>query len=283
MNLNSAKSKWWWVRTFKWAVKFLKFLLLLGGVILIWAYSFLLVTRACRTPLPKEIAWNSENLLALLFGASSIALFIFSFLASVAGVVGWRSFNEFREKLTSAVEAIRNELKGRVATNLGYVIGEMSLKPGSFDIEDKDRLEQAVGQCREGYKYLQMLGVGSPAETLALNNLLFYTCILHEGDVHRRDEDYMLKEARRLKELGEQHNSSMLKLTAYRVLLAYGASLEEKEKAVKGLRALLANGLKISERELKEANYCLERYSLPPVKQVPQENESQATENQSHK
>jgi hypothetical protein len=238
--------------------------LILGVVALTWASSYWIFALARTT---KIVPSDAGSLATTLFGSSSIALFILSFLVALVGAFGLQSYRSFRKKISKDIEKMhkglenaRNEMRGRAETVLGYALGEMSLEKGTFSAGDKDRLEQAVAQCREGHKHLQKLGIGSAPEVLGLNNLLFYTCILHEDKKDKGDEDYILKEARRLRDAGEQHDSAMLKLTASRLFLEYGATPEEKEKARKALRVLAARTAGVSERERKEAKFYLDKY-----------------------
>lgn len=241
-----------------------KIVLLLGAVALIWSSSYWIFVLASTT---RIVPADAGSLATTLFGSSSIALFILSFLVALVGAFGLQSYKAFREKISKDIEKMheglenaRNEMRGRAETVLGYALGEMSLETGTFSAGDKDRLEQAVAQCREGHKHLQKLGIGSAPEVLGLNNLLFYTCILHEGKSDKGDEDYILKEARRLRDAGEQHDSVMLKLTASRLFLEYGATSEEKNKAHVTLRVLAERMSGASERERKEARFYINKY-----------------------
>jgi len=245
-------------------------LMALTLISLVWACSCWIFIKACGTPI---VVADSGTLVTVLFGASSIALFILSFLVAVVATLGWQSLKDHISKnvsdkikaktslLDGEIRNLENELRGRVATVLGHVIGEMSLKTGSFDVDedDKDRLEHVVGLCIEGDKYLQK--VGGAAAMLGLNNRIFYSCVLHEGQQKSRtDENFMLRGAQRLFEAGAENDVPMLLLTACRVFLEYGETSEEKERARKMLRDLEARVSRISDREKKEAAFYLDKY-----------------------
>lgn len=227
---------------------------------LVWAFSCFIFVHACKMTVvegPVDIG----NVVTVLFGASSIALFIFSLFVALLAIIGWQSIRDHISKsvtdeIKKATQSLENELRGRVATVLGYAIGEMSLN-ADFDIDNKGRLEQAVSQCREGYKYLQ--NADGPVKFLGLNNFIFYFCVLH-GQTDKADEVRMLKEARLLRDAGEEHNSAMLKLTAARVFLEYGATAEEKEQALATLGMIAGPASRASEREKTEALCYLKKY-----------------------
>jgi hypothetical protein len=267
--------------------------LLWGEVAWIWAWSFKIFAQASAEPIKRL---DKGSLFTALFGASSIALFILSLLVATLAILGWQSLKDYIEdkvgkairdrgkevdeaikkrsmEVDEAIEkrnrrideaikertqALENELRGRVATILGYTIGEMSLMPGSFKVRDRDRLGEAVVQCKAGYHFLRQ--IGGPAEFLGLNNLVFYTCVFEDG-LPKANEDWMLASARLLKDAGQQRDNNMLKLTACRVLLEYGAEPGEKERARNILNAMADKRSTASERERKEAKFYLSKYS----------------------
>jgi hypothetical protein len=245
----------------------------------IWAWSFSIFTEASASL--KTIP-DMGSLFTALFGASSIALFILSLLVAGLAIVGWQSVKEYIEErvektatdksrqldqvIRDNTQALEKALRGRVATILGYTIGEMSLKPGSFEVQYNDRLSEAVEQCKEGYKFLKEVGGG--AEYLGLNNLVFYTCLLEEGRP-KEDEEWMLASARKLLVAGQEKRSNMLKLTACRVLLEHEASSDEKRRARNILEAIASGRTPASIRETNEARfYLLEKYPEGPAPTV---------------
>jgi hypothetical protein len=243
--------------------------LLLSLITAIWAWSYKIFVEASAKSIQRL---DQDSLFTALFGASSIALFILSLMLALLAVFGWQSIKGFIEQrvddtmreqkksVDAAIEtrtrALENELKGRVATILGHALGQMSLNPGTFVVGDRDRLEEAVQQCEAGYKHLKEIGEG--AEALALNNLIFYSCVFAQG-MPKENTEFMLEKARSLREAGQEHNSTMLKLTACRVLLEYEAKPQEKVNARKTLMAI-ANSSSASQREKKEAAFYLKEY-----------------------
>lgn len=258
---------------------------LLGLVALTWSGAYWIFVKASGNALRVSDSGqlrvgDSGELVTVLFGASSIALFILSFLLAGLALIGWQSFKDFRERISKKVKGrtreleeklerrtrlLEDEMKGRIHTILGFAFGEMGLEAGTFSPADTDKLEEAVKQCRVGISYLEK--VKGPAEYLGLNNLLFYSCVLFGGKANKDNEEYMLAGARRLKEAGEKYNVTMLKLTACRVFLEYGATPSERAQARESLKALLAMTSGVSEREKREALYYLNNYPPEPVKQ----------------
>jgi hypothetical protein len=232
-----------------------------SAIFLTWAASFWLVSHSLHLSSGGQRPPLSD-LATLLFGATSIALFIFSMLIAFLAIFGWRNLQEdIREKVRleaserikdlerSRISPLENEAKGRVLTALGYLMGEMSINPKSLEVIDRERLSEAVRLCREAYEVLRQME--GPAEYMSLNNLVFYSSL--SGDIHKT---VLLKQARDLKNVGQERRSTILLLTACRAILLYGEDNGERQDIFEILSLMkLREG--ISERERKEAERLL--------------------------
>lgn len=127
--------------------------------------------------------------------------------------------------LRTKIENLQDESRGRVFSGLGYMLGEMSIGQDPLRPQNKEKLENAVELCREGYELLKK--VGGPAEFNGLNNLVYYSSA-YGKDI---DRDFFLEKARSLKEAGKMHNASNLLLTACRAILQYDTKPEEVQEA----------------------------------------------------
>lgn len=222
----------------------------------IWTFSADILDRHSE----KGAGVDLGDLATTLFGAASVALFVFSILIALLAVFGWKTLqsiiDEQVEKETSKrVRSLEFEIRGRVLSIQGHVIGEMSLPSDTLfpkDTYNKDRLLEALDLCEQGYEYLKEVGGG--ASLLGLNNLVFYSCAC--GCEHKRSS--LLKQANILKLAGQERNSADLLITSCRAILQYRGSEEEQTEAREILRALLNGAIPdISEKQRKEASLYL--------------------------
>jgi hypothetical protein len=221
-------------------------------IVLIWSTSIYLVRQSDVSGIERN-----QDLGNLLFGASSIALFIFSILIAILALVGWQSImsavrDVAKETATSMNKPLENELRGRVFSGLGYMLGEMSLRPGSLEPIDKEKLEDAIQLCQQGYDSLKKTGINGPQEILGLNNLVYYGSLSED----RSRSEFWLDSARRLMKLGQEHDVVNLQLTACRAILQYSAKIYERRHACTLLEQL-AGKAQSSVREKREAQFCL--------------------------
>jgi hypothetical protein len=156
---------------------------------------------------------------------------------------------------------LEKEFTGRLSSNVGYLLGEMSTTPDSLEPIDRDRLVDAIDHCRRGYVALKE--VGGPPEFMALNNLVYYSTAL--GDAANAAS--LLDQARILIKAGEQHysrsgepqNATNLILTGCRAILQLSADDEEKRQALRRVLALLEGPL--FERQRKEAQLYVKEFA----------------------
>jgi|GEM_PF-3589355 len=224
------------------------------------------------------------DMASALLTAASLALFVFSIFIALLAIFGWqtvvsvvrdtaktaasRAVSVAMKQAQAEIEKIKpmaearikleNELRGRTLTILGFIIGESSLNPETKSPDDeraRENLAEAIHLCEQGYGYLK--SVGGAAEYMGLNNLVFYSCAYGvSGDDCRVA---LVKQARELMEVGEEHAASNLLLTYSRTILEHGTDPKEKDRARSKLRELVAGG-KLSGRESREASIYLGRF-----------------------
>lgn len=214
--------------------------------VVLWSYSTWLVTNIRWMPLPE-----CGDLATLLFGASSIALFIFSILMALVALIGW---SEIQSRL-KRVDNLENQLNGRVLSTLGHLLGEMSVDRETFDVKDKERerLDEAITHCQNAYEILQ--GHGEKLEFMALNNLIYCLSLANESG----RSDFLLEEARRTNKVAQKHRSNNLILTSSRAILQLSSDKEEKSRVRTSLRSIQESSLATSSQK-REATVYLERF-----------------------
>lgn len=252
-------------KRFNFILKTLKAIFLVGLIVLVCILSYVLIFIAKTS---SSVKLGVGDLAAILFGAASLALFIFSILIALwAAFFGWQTvqgivrerveagMNKLETSINIKIKLLENELRGRVASVLGHLMGEVSIDPETLKPKDKDRLVEAVHMCEEGYEFLQK--VRGPAEFMALNNLVFYSCL--SGDQSR--PDFLLNMGRLLKEKSQEKKSTNVLLTGCRAILQYSKDPQEKE-AVRSILAGLSQSA-ASTRERKEARAHLASFPAP--------------------
>ncbi|MFL6201200.1 MAG: hypothetical protein ACJ76J_18675 [Thermoanaerobaculia bacterium] len=231
---------------------------------LIWVLTILLVRS--QWPSPTQ-SWAETS--AILFGAASVALFVFSILIAMLAILGWKTAQAIIEERVKTetdkrVEDVTRELRGRALVTQGYLFGEMSIPPGKTEPAGEDgrnRLAEAVRMSNEGYEFLKGI---TGAEFMALNNVVYYSCALRDPN-----SNVILKQARRLKFAAEGHpeseGSAELLLTACRAILQYSLISRERQRAREILESLRDGKMPgASEKRRKEADLYLTSFSTPP-------------------
>jgi len=269
-------------------------------IVVTWSISFYFVSHADFGNAP-----DVSQIATLLFGASSLALFVFSTLIAILAIIGWRDIQkrlervdeleaELEEKFETTekqlrlqvnnldsegrqqiatinaqarntVESLESEIKkqsasleekrirplekemlGRVHSILGYMLGELSLDRASLEVVDEVKIWEAIDLCEQGYGHL--IGMNIPAEFMALNNLLYYSCCVK--DESRRE--FLLSQAHRLKGAAQEHAQINLLLTAYRTVLVFSSDITERTEACEAIKAIM-DGPRASQKEKREA------------------------------
>jgi hypothetical protein len=240
-------------RTFEEAfTRAAKLFLVSGAVVLIWSAALYFVRQS---DISSYGARSPADLAALLFGASALALFLFSLIISLIAVFGWQAIIlAARDAALDAVKTMNDpllvELRGRQLAFQGLMLGEFSIDPEDLTPRDRGKLAEAIGYCQQAYD--QLKGLGGPIEYMALNNLVYYSSIAGE----RSRSNFLLSSARRLMEVGQEHNQLNLLLTACRVILQYGTDRDEGRRAYEVLTEV-ARSRAASEKEKREAQLYL--------------------------
>lgn len=237
----------------KSAIKYLSFAPLLASKMFILVFALLAIVFGLRLS-------HASNTLEVFVGAflvisgAQVSLWVFGirlemFGNTAAGVVSSAYEKIDKEIITSDTsdEGNLHLLEGRMLSMLGYVLGETSIDSGNpLAVLDRDRLLKAVSLCERGYKVLK--GVGGTSEFMALNNLVFYSCALDE-EVRR---EFLLRQAKHLLNVGQEHNSLNLMLTSCYAILKLSDDQRERDYAMHTLHAIQHYD-RATEREKEEA------------------------------
>src|SRR6202035_5231424 len=247
--------------------RWMKLLVLAGVIVVLWAAAFRLIMGAVGVGGPARPLPSFGDMANVLFGASSLALIMFSVLVGALAVVGWESLktNVRRDVETAThgrITALENELQGRVLSIIGFMIGALHSNSDKLEQDEhKDYLSEAVLYCEQGYDILK--GVEGRGRHMALNNLVYYTCLYNQGTAAKRED--LLKQARALKATGDELDAPNLLLTYCRAVLQYG-SAEERSKALKVAEKLLLRD-SLTNLQKREATFYVASLSeQPPVR-----------------
>jgi hypothetical protein len=235
--------------------RWLQILLGITWVFFLFAVSLLLIAIAVRDDILHGKLLKLDQATTLLFGASTISLGALALLAGGFALFGWGYLKEnvkkeVEESLRERIRTVEQELRGRSRTVLGYVIGENSVivTEEAELAGNKERLREAIQHCEEAYLLLK--GSGLPVEFTALNNYLYYSCVL--GDTSSRDT--ILDRARRLREAAIEHNSQNLLMTYARTVLTFSHAPGQIVQACEFV-ADIKRSSTLNEKQKREANY----------------------------
>jgi hypothetical protein len=229
-------------------------LLVTSVVTLLFSGSFFIVMSALTLGDPAESLPDVGHLATILFGASSLALIIFSLLVAGVAVSGWQTLkNDVRKEVEAAthkrIDILEKEFRGRSFSIFGFMIGALHSNPNQLDQgENKDYLAEAADHCRKAYNILKE--IEGNAKYTALNNLVYYSCLSGEETAR----DYLLEQAHILKKIGQEKNHPDSLLTYCRAILQYSSNINELQDARSMGSSLLRTSL-TSERQKKEANF----------------------------
>jgi hypothetical protein len=239
--------------------RWLLLLLVVSSVLALWAVAVYAVVAALALHTPTKSLPTLGDMATLLFGASSLALILFSLLIAVAAIVGWQTLkNEVRKEIEASthqrIKTLEKELRGRVLTTIGFMIGALHSNPDQLEQDEhKDYLSEAVWYCQQGYDVLK--DVRGRGKYMALNNLVYYSCLYGK----ELKGSSLLKEARILKEIGHKYNAPALLLTYCRVILQRGLDKKEFREA-KLISTDLLNA-ELTERQKKEATFYVASFT----------------------
>ena len=173
----------------------------LGGIAaLLWSIAIWITMDALGgkaiPPIRKATPGDFE---ALLFGSSSVALIFFSV---VIGVIAFIGYDRLKKDTAAEVQAatrettdkLEKELRGRVSSSIGLMLGIIHATPEEQTEEERlDYLAESVKHSEQAYAALKEIGI--KAQYTALNNLIYYSCLL--GKTHK--QEYLLEKAEELR------------------------------------------------------------------------------------
>jgi len=245
-----------WDETLRRIRRVLNTLLVFGILVFISIASFRLVAGSFTLGLqPRELP-------AILFGSGQVSLFVITIFIGILTIFGFQYFErKVREVVqsvtTKRLENLEKEARGRSFAIQGYIIGENSVAEDLRTAKDEGRLREALLYCDQAYKFLK--GTGLAVEFLALNNYLYYSCIL--GEKSRRG--YLLECARLMRTAAEEHDSPNLLLTYGRTMLKFSLDPEEIREACQTVHDVKSDP-RLNDKQKREASYlasqCDERF-----------------------
>jgi hypothetical protein len=201
-------------------------------IVLIWVLSLYVLLKALWLGVPPKVLPSQGEMATLLFGASSLALFLFSFAFAGFSVIGWQSlrrtvYDELEAIMLKRAEVLEKEVRGRVLAGLGMIIGVLHSNPDQWEQadENKEYLPEAILYSREAYELFK--DVEGNAKYMALNNLVYLSC-LNDEDGNRA---FLLNAARELYRVGLKLDSIDFLLTYCRVILQFEADVHEMREA----------------------------------------------------
>lgn len=260
--LGKAKTKKRSGRVKKIVFMFLAVLVLLA--VGYWAVSQSIALGNPAKNLPQSEHPSIGDLATLLFGASSVAVILFSLLLAAGALFGYDTLKnqvkrEIADETRDRVSGLERELHGRVLVAIGFMIGTLHSTPDQLEQskEHKAYLAEAVYFLRQGYRILKNLpGMG---KYMALNNLVYYSCLAGEGDEdpHR---DFLLERSRVLRRIGQEYDHSDSLLTFCRVVLQHGSKPQDIDDA-KRIAASLSHVEELTPRQKKEASFYVRALS----------------------
>jgi hypothetical protein len=224
-------------------------------LILIWLKSFhLAATSYAALPDIK----GPGDLSAILFGSAQVCLFVISIVIAFFAIFGFKYFEgkireAVKKEIAKRIDKVERELRGRSYGVLGYTIGESSVKPDFSAPTDEARLIEAIQYCDQAYGFLK--GTDLPAEFMALNNLLIYSCAMSNRPKSSRSRrGYILEGAYKIKEAAEEHDNQNLLLTFCHTILEFSLEPREIEEACSILKVIIDKG-SINEKQKGEVRY----------------------------
>ena len=255
-----------------------KIWLVWGLIAFLWSGSLVMVFASLRLGVPAGAELPSlGDMATLLFGASSVALIIFSLLIGGIAIAGYQTLKEGVKKdievsMRERINELERELRGRVIAAIGLMSGTLYSKPEQLvqSEEDKDYLSEAVQYCDDAYRILKTLP--GNVQYMALNNRAYYSCLLKGGDKVRDPlfEGALLQDALELKKIGRDKNFTEALLTYCRVILQFGTDPGEIQEAYDIAKVLQVREL--TPRQKKEVTFYVTHLAKKLPKPEPKSN-----------
>jgi hypothetical protein len=238
-----------WAKVRRW----LKRIFHLSGVAaLLWSFSIWIMVHILRGPIPPVRATlTSVDFESLVFGASSVALIIYSVMIGIVAFFGYDSLkrntaDEVQAALRDKMDMLDKELRGRVALVTGLILGIIHSTPDEQTEEERrGYLAEGVTHCEQAYKDLSQVNIDT--QYTALNNLVYYSCALGAG--YKRE--FLLDKAEELRVFSQKIGWIEGLLTYCRAILDLSEDPQKIESAYR-----IASGLgndNLTERQRNEA------------------------------
>jgi hypothetical protein len=274
-----------WLRIIFWS----------SGIIFLWMGSAAFLMRVLsRKPAPGAVPTLSD-LATIFFGASSLALIIFSLVVAIAAIIEWQSLKgDVRKEIEAAeiaqenitramqqnqervdnlsdsmlrrIEALKvetersmrgleKEVRGRTNAGTGYMIGALNSNPILREQSDEDKDYLGEAIYVLEKAYEDLREVGGTGQYMALNNIVYFSCLLRMDS----RKDRLLTQARELKQIGEKFRDrphiAPYILTFCRAIWTYGSDPSELREALLLAEQLLDTGL--TKLKKKEATFLV--------------------------
>jgi hypothetical protein len=251
-----------WVRTKRW----LRRIYHLGGITaLLWSFSIWLTVKVLGGSLPQVRAITPGDIETLLFGASSVALIIYSVVNGLIGFVGYdhlkkdtadtvqattrKNIDNLEKELRERIGNLEKEVRGRVSTAIGLTLGIINATPEERTEEERrGYLSESVMHSANAYQDLKE--IKSKTQYTALNNLVYYSCAL--GRPH--EKELLLERAEELRKFSEKNRPEIYLeglLTYCRAIQDLSDDPAQIERAYRLAYGLSSEAL--NERQKKEA------------------------------
>lgn len=208
--------------------------ILIAIVPLVWLFGILLFFTLVENP--EKV----RELPSLLFGASSLALFGFSFMVAVAAIFGWRRLENYidrrvQEEVQKHEARTEKEMTGRIYSGMGFTLGRLSRRLDCLTPERSDLLDAAIFRTGQGLEKLEEIE-SSHAET-SRNNLTFYLSLrgcTKDARQALSQRDEMLRE-------GRHSLNTNRHLTYCLATLRYSRDAAERTEALEIVREIAAS------------------------------------------
>ena len=288
----------------KRAANLIRIIFWVSGIVLLWTGSAFFLSGVlsrkpaeCTTPTLGDLA-------TVFFGASSLALIIFSLIIAIAAIVEWQSLkrdvsaiiaeaNASRERIdrvtkeneervanleqamTSRLQTleqsgrqgiarVEKEMLGRVNTIMGLAIGTVHSDPLARRQQEEKRDYLAEAVYFCQKGFDTLRELEGDGKYMALNNLLYYSCLL---ELPKRD--LLLKQGGQLLEVAEKYEGSRYVapyfLTFCRVMATYESDRARLQEALSIAEGLLEKGLTSLQKKEARLYVALLQEKLEPI------------------
>ncbi|HEV7671193.1 MAG TPA: hypothetical protein VGS22_21970 [Thermoanaerobaculia bacterium] len=243
------------------SLKILKILGVVGLVAILFSGSLALIVNS---PLSKPAPISDSS--SILLSAASLALFIFSSLVGIAAIFGWQQLQRdidvkvreygmnYQLESQKKFADIENELRGRSASLIGFMLGELSIdySGARMRVVREDLLRDSVHYCQEGFRRLKDSNDPGP-RLLSINNYLYYYSLANP----KSGNPSILRYVDELLAVGQENDKIHLQLTYCRIVALFSKDSKQRREAKEVVNDLIENK-NLDRRQTKEAEGCLD-------------------------